>query len=355
MSKGLLTIKAGETAFNQIKQQGLQAQDIELLLGASGGPKWFVLQGMDRYLFGDFLAAKTTPLNTLGTSAGAWRFAALGQQDPLAASDLFARLYSHQTYSAKPDRHEITAAAKQLLAEYVPANAISNMLAQTHIRHHFIVARCLRGTAAEGRRQMFGLLSSALANSLSRRALGRYYERVVFHHPQATLNFCRPWQDLPTRFVTLTEENFAPALLATGSIPLVLDGVRDIPGAPAGVYRDGGITDYHFDLDFSAVNGLVLYPHFHQQVTPGWFDKRLKKRRTSGKQWPNVVLISPSEAFVKQLPYGKIPDRTDFQKMPAAQRIDYWQQAIAAGQRLGEELQTLIETGAIKDRVQLWP
>lgn len=354
MSTPLLTIKAGATAYEQVKRQGLLADDIDLLLGASGGPKWFVLQGLDRFLFGDFFANKKQPLKTLGTSAGAWRFAALGQSDPVAASELFARLYSTQTYSEKPDRAEITREAKKLLAEYVPEQAITSILNQNDIQHHFIVARCLRSTASEGRRQLWGLLSSALANSVNRRSLGRYYERVMFHHPQSTLDFCRHWDDLPTRFVQLNARNFAPALLATGSIPLVLEGVKDIPGAPPGVYRDGGITDYHFDIDLSRVDGLVLYPHFHSEAIPGWFDKRLKKRRTRGKDWPNVIFISPSEAFVKALPYGKIPDRTDFQKLPVTERIEYWRKAIAAGQNLADELAELIASGKIKQHIQLW-
>ena len=176
----------------------------------------------------------------------------------------------------------------------------------------------------------------------------------MFHHPQSDLAFCQHWNDLPTRFVGLDERNFAPALLATGSIPMVLEGVKDIPGAPPGTYRDGGITDYHFDVDLSKVNGIVMYPHFHHEVIPGWFDKRLRRRRTTGKQWPNVLFIAPSEAFVNALPYGKIPDRTDFQKLPVKERIAYWQTAIKAGQQMAEELQELIESGAIKNRIELW-
>lgn len=354
MSTPLLTIRAGATAYKKIKDNGLSADDIELMLGASGGPKWFILQGLDRYLFGEFFKDKQQPLKTLGTSAGAWRFAALGQDDPVAASELFAQLYSTQTYSERPGRDEITSEAEKLLAKYVPQQAVNDILQQCRVQHHFIVARCLRSTASEGRRQMWGLLSSALANAVNRQSLGRYYERVMFHHPASDLSFCRDWHDLPTRFVELTENNFSPALLATGSIPMVLKGVKDIPGAPPGIYRDGGITDYHFDVDLSNVDNLVLYPHFHHEAIPGWFDKRLRKRRTTGRQWPNVVFIAPSDAFVQSLPYGKIPDRTDFQNLPAAERIDYWQRAIAAGQGLAEEFAELIASGAIRNRVQLW-
>ena len=88
-----IDIKAGAQAYQHIQEKQLTADDIGLLLGASGGPKWFVLQGIDRWMFGDFFKNNDKPLNTLGTSAGAWRFAALGQQDPVAASDLFCQLF----------------------------------------------------------------------------------------------------------------------------------------------------------------------------------------------------------------------------------------------------------------------
>ena len=45
-----------------------------------------------------------------------------------------------------------------------------------------------------------------------------------------------------------TVEHLLSALHASGSIPFVLTGERDIPGAPPGQYWDGGIIDYHFDL-----------------------------------------------------------------------------------------------------------
>ncbi|WP_369742383.1 alpha/beta hydrolase [Pseudidiomarina sp. PP-1MA] len=354
MAGDLIRVRAGRHAWQQIKEQGLRQQDIELLLGASGGPKWFILQGLDRYFFGDFFAERQRPLNTLGTSAGAWRFASLGQQDPVAASDLFCRLYRSQTYSAKPDVAEITEEARKLLHEYIPDAAVADILQQDRFHHHWIVTRCRGLTAHEGKRQLLGLLGSAAANSVSRKWLGRFYERVVFHHPHATAEFSRAWRDMPTVHVPLSEQNFKPALLATGSIPMVLAGVKDIIGAPAGTYRDGGITDYHFDVDLSAVPGLVLYPHFHQQVVPGWFDKNLGWRRTHGRQWPNVILITPTDEFIASLPYGKIPDRTDFAKLSVPDRFAYWQQAVQQGQQLAAQLQEWIESGEIRNKVALW-
>ncbi|MGQ4275709.1 alpha/beta hydrolase [Pseudidiomarina sp. E22-M8] len=354
MATDWLQLRAGKSAWLQIKEQGLTEDAVQLLVGASGGPKWFVLQGLDRYLFGEFFAARQRPLDLLGTSAGAWRFAALGQQDPVAASELFCRLYRTQTYSAKPDVLEITDEARKLLAEYIPDTAVDEILNQERFRHHWIVARCRGMTGSEGKRQLVGLLTSAAANSVKREWLGKFYERVIFHHPASRATFTEHWNDLPTHYATLSTANFKQALLATGSIPMVLEGVRDIPGAPSGMYRDGGVTDYHFDLDFSGVDGLVLYPHFHHEVIPGWFDKRIKKRRTTGSQWPNVILLTPTQEFIDALPFGKIPDRTDFAKLDADARIKYWQQAVEQGKWMADQFHEWIATDKIRDKVELW-
>jgi len=50
--------------------------------------------------------------------------------------------------------------------------------------------------------------------------------------------------------VPLNRENFHYALLSSGSIPMIMPGVRDIADAPDGVYRDGGVIDYHLDIPF---------------------------------------------------------------------------------------------------------
>lgn len=350
-----LHVKAGADAYLHIQQKGLQAEDINLLLGASGGPKWFVLQGLDNFLFGDFFAQRKTPLQLLGTSAGAWRFASLGRRQAAQASELFCQLYRAQTYSAKPTAKEITDNAKDLLAHYVSDEDVNEILSQKVFLHHMIVARCRGWAALESpRRQALGLARAAAGNMFNRRSLKSAFERVVFHHPAAGTDLGQHWDDLPTSRVALSSENFRQTLLATGSIPMVLEGVTDIPGAPAGVYRDGGITDYHFDVDLSRQSGLVLYPHFHSEVIPGWFDKKLRWRRTSGEQWPNVVFLHPSQAFLDALPYGKIPDRNDFVKLDAATRQRYWKTAVELGYRMAEQFAEWQATGKLAEHVELW-
>ena len=47
-------------------------------------------------------------------------------------------------------------------------------------------------------------------------------------------------------------------------------------------------------------------------------------------------MISPSQEFVAGLPYGKIPDRTDFTDLDADTRIKYWRTVFSETEKLGD-------------------
>ena len=199
---------------------------------------------------------------------------------------------------------------------------------------------------------MAALAAAVVGNLVSRRTLGRQLQRVIFDASGDDSLF-QGLKDLPTQRQLLTRENLRAALLASGSIPLLMDGVR-MPGDLGRMHWDGGVLDYHPDFDFEAGAGLVLYPHFYPYVIPGWFDKALPWRRAGGSNFHRALLISPSEAFVASLPGGKIPDRQDFYRHPDRERMTRWQKVLDGSARLGEELRELMLTGRLAERVQPW-
>jgi hypothetical protein len=146
--------------------------------------------------------------------------------------------------------------------------------------------------------------------------------------------------------VRLEAANFNPALQASCSIPFVLQAVHDIPGAPPGAYWDGGITDYHLHLNYNLpasdaqAPGLVLYPHFQQAVVPGWLDKGLKWRHRATHFLDKALVLAPDPDWVRTLPNGKLPDRTDFTHYgnDLASRVKAWGCAVSASQQLADEL-----------------
>ena len=152
--------------------------------------------------------------------------------------------------------------------------------------------------------------------------------------------------------VILRDRNLLDAIVATGAIPLVLNGVRDIAGAAHGIYRDGGVIDYHLDLPHSNDDRLAFYPHFLDRIVPGWFDKKLTWRRPDPAHVDRTILISPSNEFVAGLPNNKIPDRSDFERFAPAERMKLWRQVVAECRRLADELHDVLEKGELESRLR---
>ncbi|BDX06294.1 patatin-like phospholipase family protein [Planctobacterium marinum] len=368
--KTVLNVYAGPRAMQMLKVYGFNPDLFHTVLGASGGPKWFVLAGIDRVLISEFFRDRQQPLNMVGSSAGAFRFACLTQPDPVSAINRLAKEYSETVYSDKPTIDEISDKAVALLENMLPRENRQHVVDNPIFVAHLIAARC-RGLLAPERKsiQYPGLLVSAVANGLSRRYLDKFYERFVFSGNQQPLSFEDP-AGLHTQHVKLTENNIIDALLASGAIPGVLRGIPDIEGAGKGMFRDGGVTDYHFDLQFKSTarpdeqntaahqqvnNDLVLFPHFFAVPKPGWFDKSLPWRHPHRSSYDNVVMVVPSDEFVASLPFGKIPDRHDFTKIPVNERLQYWKTVLSETDRLGEAFMALQNPAQLQSVLQPLP
>lgn len=351
----MLDIFAGKNALKSIQENEFKQENFINFLGASGGPKWFILFGLDKYLFGNFFKARSSELNLIGSSAGAFRAAALTQKDPVKAIERLAYTYANTVYSTKPSPQEISNQAihivDQLFAEYGADEIINNEI----FKAHFLVAKCNGLTDSDNKiKQGAGLITSMLLNKIDRRLLTKQYQRYIFQHPNSTLTINDPY-NFSNVYQTLTPDNIKSALLASGSIPMVMSGIRNIAGSKNGTYRDGGIIDYHFDFSLSNIesdkqitggqnlpvkmskkqNGLTLYPHFSSVPKAGWFDKS-SNRKVLASSYENTVLLAPSQRFIQSLPFGKIPDRTDFSKLDAPTRIKYWLKVLEETEKLAE-------------------
>jgi hypothetical protein len=358
-----LTMRAGPHALALIRERGLRLEDIDILPGASGGAKWLAIAGLDRYLFGTLLrpaaaadgaGVRTRPLHCIGSSIGSWRMACLAQRDPVDALARGHHAYIYdQRYGHRPKPPEVTEVLTRCLDRLLGETGVEEILAHPFARLHIITARG-RGLAASDRRMVLAtsIALAAARNTIGRRSLALQFRRTVFHSAGDASPFTT-LRDLPTTHRTLTRDNLRDALLASGSIPLPGEGVR-IAGSPGEMHWDGGVLDYHLDLDFGASDGLVLYPHFYPHIVPGWFDKGLPWRRARANNFSRVLLIAPSAEFVASLPGGKIPDRRDFFAYPHAERERRWQAVLDASERLGDELRGLVESGRMAERVQPW-
>jgi len=350
-----LTFRAGPSALKLIRERGLRAEDVDIVPGASGGAKWLSIGGLDRFVFGEFLQApRTRPMHLIGSSIGSWRMACFAQRDPVAALARGHNGYIYdQNYTPHPRPPEVTEVLSRLLDDLLGKSGVDEILSHPWAKLHVITAMTKRWPARGNRFALGAALgAAAFGNLISRKALGLQLKRFVFHSAGASTPFAH-LADLPTVQADLTRENLRSVLLASGAIPMVVEGV-EIPGRPGEVHWDGGVLDYHPDLDFGPGDGLILYPHFYDHIVPGWFDKGLSWRRAGAANFDRVLLIAPSQEFVATLPGGKIPDRKDFYAFDNAERMRRWQRSLDASERLGDELRELVESGRVIDRVRAW-
>lgn len=356
-----LTFHAGPLALAQIGAQGLRAQDIAIVPAAAGGPKGLIFQALDQWMFGEWLPGAPRERVLIGSSIGAWRMAAACQRDPAKAFARLGELYAGQRYtSRKPSPHEIDKVVQGLLGELVRGHE-DDILSHPYHRLHLLAVRGKGGLAspAHPRAELRGFATAALHNACSRAWLGRMMERVVIGDARTQAPWLRERFDaFTTHFSSLSRSNLAASLLASGTLPLIMKPVTGIADLPPGSYWDGGIIDYHLALPYSkaaaggtdATKGdLVLYPHFTQHIVPGWLDKGFPWRRAARvhRHWlDNVLIVAPSDEFLRTLPRGKLPDRADFKfyGLDHDERVRNWQRAMGEGQRLRDELAEFVAT-----------
>lgn len=352
MKSRILQFKAGPGALREIRANGFGPEQIGTIAGASGGAKWLALSQLDRVIIQRILPGLQGPVHLIGSSIGAWRFSCYAQASPLKALERFEHAYLEQSYSAAPDIDEISDKSRAIIGELLGEHGVREILTNPGLRTNVMTVRS-RSMAASERRPVLAasLLLAASANIVSRRSLGLFFKRSLFYDPRDIPPFFDA-RGFPIEKVELTEKNYVDSVLASGAIPLVLNGIRNIDGATPGVYRDGGIIDYHLDLPTSPAGKLTLYPHFFDNLIPGWFDKKLTWRKPSAINTDRTLLICPSAEFVKGLPNEKIPDRRDFQTMSPELRKKVWRSTIASCAALAEDLNDVLDKEQVAARLE---
>ncbi|MDM8541868.1 patatin-like phospholipase family protein [Desulfococcaceae bacterium HSG9] len=349
-----LIFLAGRNALKKIRSGGLNPDDVKVIAGAAGGPKWLILGQLDRVMFSTWFSGRQQPLFLVGSSSGAWRFAAVCRSDPVAALDQFEDAYIHQFYHRKPTPQEVSIQGRRILNSFMGGKGSNEVLKHPYLRLNIMGVRCHGLTASHSEiPQMIGFMIAALLNAISRNCLKLFCERTLFSDFRDIAPFFVT-DELPVQRVALTAQNVMPAMMSSGSIPIIMSGVCDIPGAPKGVYRDGGITDYHVAPSFDGEDGIVLLPHYTDRIIPGWLDKKLTWRKPDSNCTDNLLLVAPSPEFLSKLPLQKIPDRTDFKRFHGRdnERLDYWYKAVAMSRYLADDFMEAVLSGKIRKRVR---
>ena len=350
-----ISVRAGKNAFEIIRDGGFSLDRVSAYFGPAVGPRWLVSAGFDLTLMREDSLGRRNPVLLVGASAGAWRFAAWLQPEPEKSYRILMDKYATAVYTRSETPQSVLVALSGIIDSYLEDDALPFALDNKRYRLAVITARGKNLVASEVRWiQKAGLGLCYLLNAARRSFVFSFAERIVFYSGAKPPLFCLR-KDFLGRYIPLGEVNFKAAVLASGAIPLIVAGVRDIYGAPYGVYRDGGLIDYHLTMNYGSGRGdVVLFFHHQDRIIPGWLDKRLKSRVPCPDVLDNVLMVHPAEEFVTRLPRGKVPERDDFVLFlddPAA-RIKNWERAVALSAHLGEQFLELVESGRLKDVVR---
>lgn len=348
-----IRIKAGPEAYAEIKKYGLRPSRIKAIASAAGGPKWFTVYGLTKYIIGDLIRNQNHQIHLIGASVGSWQMTAAACSDPRAALERLQKAYAQHQYSDKPDEHEISMASKGIIESLI--NDETDYILNNPSRLLHVITTQGSGWINKGQKfKMYaGFAYLFLQNARKRAALETLAKRVLFSNSEH-LPYSIVRDNLSTIKVLLKKENLIPALRASGSIPFMMEGIENIPYAPNGTYWDGGLVDYHITLPYN-IDGLVLHPHFLPQVYQGWLDKKLPWSRYATEEYMSkVILVHPSEAYVASLPKKQISDMKDFFDFDTDQegRIQYWNEISARSEALGMELKELISSGEISNEIE---
>jgi hypothetical protein len=350
-----IRIKAGNKIYQIIKDGGFNFDSVSTYFGPAVGPRWLIASGFDLTLLQGGYLGRSKPVQLVGSSAGAFRFAAWLQPEAIQSYQKLLDAYINVQYTKNDTPATSLEKITGIINEYLEDDALPFALANKKYRLVIITARS-RGLVAFQNTllQKLGLVACFVFNYFGRENIYKFAERVVFYNASKPPAFCLK-SYFRGSYVQLNEVNFKYAVIASGAIPLVIDGVPDIYGAPRGIYRDGGLVDYHLSHQFAAKeNEIVLFFHHQERIIPGWLDKKIESREPEPFALNNVLMVFPSQSFIENLPGGKVPDRTDLVTFINDQetRINNWRKAVELSAPLGEDFLELVESGKIRDVVE---
>jgi len=324
-------------------------------VGPGTGPKWLVASGFDRAILKTGVLGRKNPVLLAGSSAGALRFAAWVQPEPEKSYSNLIDAYISMTFTSNDTPGTILLSISDVINSFMEDDAIPFALATKRYRLAITTARA-RGMASSERKMIQGFVMAMafVLNAVSPSWLKLFFQRVVFYNSPIIPRFCME-SGFEGKTILLNRANIKHALLASSAIPVAVSGVRDIYGAPNGIYRDGGITDYHLNQKYGLNKDDVVLLFQHQErIIPGWLDKKLFYRHLPEQYLENLLMVYPTAEFIKTLPGGEVPQRKDFKSFAdePSTRIKNWKEVVKKSAHLGEQFLELIESNKLRDVVK---
>jgi hypothetical protein len=314
-----------------------------------------VSAGFDRALIErGWLAGGNGRMLLFGASVGGWRALAFASRNPHGTHAKLVEAYCALRFVENDDPATISESFRRLLREVFADDDLVQALSHDCFDLAITTAR-MRGV--RGRSDLrWTLLAAALLNLASSRAIGKFFERVIFVSSSSVDSLGSPSLvgGLQGRRYALTIENVRDVALATGTVPVYMAPVHNIAGTPGGLYLDGALCDYHWNQNLEIRDGVAILFLHQGRIIPGWLDKHVLWRRASGRSVSDVLLVYPDREFVRSLPGGRLPSRDDFFRYvhEPERRIAMWRDVVARSAALGARFLEDATSGAIASRVQ---
>lgn len=254
--------------------------------------------------------------------------------------------YVEQTYEGRPTPFEVSQTCRDYLARVFTQERVRHSLTLSKFQLNFTTA-LMASERPRSATTALALGKALLLNGVNRRHLGRVFKRAHFsvlpHPGKSPLR--NAWDGIPTVEVELTKANFHQGLTASGSIPMVLEGESAVAGSPPGHHFDGGLVDYHFEIENA--NSPILYPHFSTDPIPGWLDRFFPYRKVKplSREW--LCLLVPSAEMIARFALQEFPDRRHFEKLSTTERKRAWRQTSQETEKMEAELALCLDCGEL--------
>jgi hypothetical protein len=161
----LLHYRAGPGARSLLRDRGLSAETLRVVVGTATGPRWLGLVGLDRALLESDLLDGSTDKPLVVASAGAWRSLALASRDPQAKHRALVDGYIGQSFSRGARASEVSSAYRKMLTEIFPQSEIADLLGSSHKQVALHACRALGPMGS--RTRWLQLLSFIVAGGLT--------------------------------------------------------------------------------------------------------------------------------------------------------------------------------------------
>jgi len=178
-----IRIKAGQRAYKIIKDGGFNFDSISSYFGPAVGPRWLLASGFDLTLLTKGILGRSNAVHLIGSSAGAWRFAAWLQPQATECYRKLIDAYINVKYFRDDTPSTVFTKLTKLINEYLEDDALPFALANKKYRLSIITARGRGLVASENLwLQKIGLITCYLFNYFNRNNIYRFTERVVFYN-----------------------------------------------------------------------------------------------------------------------------------------------------------------------------